>query len=57
MIRETKSRSDLSGLVSVLTDIAKKRAAAMEQMRAALEVNDVDAVLRHARDLCGITME
>jgi hypothetical protein len=46
--------ASLSTLVDAIEAIAKKRAAALEQMRAALETNDVEAVLHQARFLCGM---
>jgi hypothetical protein len=57
MRQGTAPATNVSGLVNVLIEIGKRRAAALEKMRAAFERNDVATILDHARYLCGLTSE
>lgn len=57
MGQDARPTANLSGLVDVLKEIGNKRAAVVNDMRAALERTDVEAVLDCARRLCGLSAE
>lgn len=52
--KPVKPVGSISGLVTVLAEIGKRRAARLEEMRKAVQENDVQAVFEHAKALCGL---
>jgi uncharacterized protein YpiB (UPF0302 family) len=49
--------SALQGLVDAALGIARKRQELLKDLRAALEANDTERVLKLARQLCGLENE
>lgn len=49
-----QENSSLSGFVDAALEIARKRTETLEHLRTALENDDIEDVVKYAKDLCGI---
>ena len=49
--------SDLQNIVTAALDVSKRRAAVLERMKAAFELDDTLQALDCARELCGLKNE